>query len=583
MLSLQNFETQIDPTILQRGKQYYSQKAIALLEETEDNVWQAEVEGSETYQVELSLADKNEISSYACDCPYDGDICKHVVAVLFAVRTEVKKPEGKQRKQKRSAERNVFENLLQTISTKEYQDFIRQYASKHKDFKTEFELFFAEKDERIDVGKKYEKLIQALIRKYSDRGFVDYRATFGLSKEIDKVLDSGHNFIAKRNFSDAFILAKVVLKAMMEVVSQCDDSAGNIGSTLDDTIQLIEDITIAEQAAPDLKEQIFTFLKGELSGKEYFDYGDMGYELFGVFQNLAIQLHKSDEFIGFIDARLPQLSGRYNDYRKEYFQKQKIEFLAATGKTGEAEALVQQSLDIVEVRQGEVEKAIAKKDYTSAKKLIADGIKIAEGKDHPGTVSAWQKELLRLAVLENDTAAIRRLSRHFAFHQWFSEEYYKQWKATFNKAEWKEVIENFIAITIKEVTKAWESQKSSYWRPAHPPLLQKLAPVYIQEHYWHRLLALVQKENNLDITLSYHTYLAPHYPAELLEIYLPAFAAQGQQANGRGEYANLVRKMQKVMQDIPKGKEKIKAIARSLKEQFPRRPAMVEELNKVLK
>lgn len=581
MLTLQNFEAQVDPAILQRGKQYYSQQAVAWLEETADNVWQAEVEGSGTYQVELTFAGKGEVSDYACDCPYDGDICKHVVAALFAVRAEMKKPQTRQ--QKRSVEKNVFEHLLQTINAKEYQGFIRQYALKNKSFRTEFELFFAGKDERIDVGKKYEDLIHKLIRKYSDRGFIDYRASFGLSREMDKMLDSGHDAIARHNFSDAFALASVALKAMLEAVSQSDDSAGNLGGTLDGAIQLLEAIANAGQAAPDLKEQVFAFLKSELSNKDYFDYGDMGYELFSIFQNLAVQLHKPDEFIGFIDAQVPKLSGRYDDYRKEYFQKQKIEFLAATGKAEEAEAMVQQHLDIVEVRQGEVEKAIAKRDFASAKKLIAAGIKVAEGKDHPGTVAAWQKQLLRLAVLENDTEAIRRYTRHFAFDQWFNETYYTQWKSTFTQTEWKEVIESYIAETIEDLTNAWKSQKATFWRPAHPPLLQKLAPVYIQEYYWDRLLALVQKENNLDTTLNYHAFLAPSYPAELLEIYLPAFAAYGQQANGRSAYADLARKMEKVMKDIPEGKEKIKAVARSLKEQFPRRPAMQEELNRILK
>lgn len=332
MLTLQNFETQADPTILQRGKQYYSHQAIAWLEETGDNIWQAEVEGSDTYQVALTLANRSEVEDYSCDCPYDGDICKHIVAVLFAVRAETEKPGSRQ--QKRKAERNVFENLLQNINLKEYQDFIRQYASKHKDFKTEFELYFAGKDERIDIGKKYRDLIGKLIRKYSDRGFVDYRATFGLSKEVDKILDSGHGLIAKHNFRDAFTLASIVLKEMLEVISQCDDSAGNIGGTLDSTIQLIADIAMADKAAPDLKEQVFTFLKHELGNKDYFEYGDMGYDLFTVFQNLAVQLHKPDELINFIDAQVSKLTGKYDTYRKEYFQKRKIEFLAATGKAG---------------------------------------------------------------------------------------------------------------------------------------------------------------------------------------------------------------------------------------------------------
>ncbi|MCJ8165541.1 SWIM zinc finger family protein [Pontibacter sp. E15-1] len=580
MLTLQNFETQVNSTILERGKRYYNQQAISWLEETEDNVWQAQVEGTDTYEVALTLTNKHEIAACSCDCPYEGHICKHLVAVFFAVRAETQKPTGKQ--QKKKAERNLFKNLLQRISLKEYQDFIQQYAARHKDFKTEFELYFADKDERIDVGKKYEELLQKLIRKHSDHGFVDYRATVGLSKEVEKLLGSGHDFISRNNFSDAFALARVVLKEMLEVQMGCDDSAGNIGGTLYEAVELIEAIATSDTAAPALKEQLFSFLKTELSNKEYFDYGDFGYELLSVFENLALQLHKPEEFIGYLDAQSARLTGQYDDYQREFLQKQKIEFLAATGKSEEAAALVQQHLDIVEVRQQEVEKALSKKDYVAAKKLINEGIRIAEDKDHPGTVATWQKELLRIAVLEKDTDTVRRYTKQFAFDRWFSDEYYTQWKATFSEQEWKGVIEKYIADTTKEITRAWKENKNKFWRPPHPPLLQTLAPIYVQEHYWDRLLALVQQEDNLT-TLKYHTYLASRYPTELMRLYLPAFEQAGQEANGRSAYADLAQKMKKVMQDIPEGKEKIMAVARSLKEQYPRRPAMVEELDKILK
>ncbi len=95
MLTLQNFETQISSTILQRGKQYYQNQAVVSLEEKGENTWQAEVEGSQTYQVELTLKNNNEITDYFCDCPYDGDTCKHTVAVFFALREQMPKMKSK--------------------------------------------------------------------------------------------------------------------------------------------------------------------------------------------------------------------------------------------------------------------------------------------------------------------------------------------------------------------------------------------------------------------------------------------------------------------------------------------------------
>jgi uncharacterized Zn finger protein len=582
MLTLQNFDSHINSIILQRGKQYYSNGYVAYIEETGDNIWAAEVEGSETYTVEVTLKKGNEISGYSCNCPYEDGTCKHVVAVFFALRDEMKKPESKTNK---TTKKDVFENLLQSVSAKEYQDFIHTYAEKNKNFKTEFELFFAAKDSRIDVEKKYTELVQKLIRKYTDRGYIDYKSSFGLSKEADSLLETGLGYTSKNNFRDAFALAKAVLRPMMKAIENCDDSNGDIGGSIDNAISLLETIAISTTAAIDIKEQLYGFLHTELNDKVYFDYGDFGYHLFSVFQGLAVQLNKPEMFLDFINVQTAKLTGQYDGYRKEYFQKRKIEFLQQTGKITEAGKLVQQNMDIVEVRLGEVNKAIKRKDFVTAKKLIASGIKVAENKEHPGTVAQWHKELLRIAALEKDIPTVRRHTKHYAFDRWFSEEYYNQWKATFTAAEWREEIEKHIEETIHQVTKEWNSGKNKFWKPVHPPLLSSLAPIYIQEKYWDRLLPLVQQANNLNTTLEYHSHLVKEYPDELLAIYLPALEEHGLKSNSRSEYADLVSKMKKIIKDIPQGKEKILDTAKRLKEKFsskPRRPAMIEELNKIL-
>lgn len=583
MLTLQNFDKQVNPTILQRGKQYYNNENVTSIEETGNGIWSAEVEGTEIYQVEVTVKANDEISDYSCDCLYDGGICKHVVAVLFTVQSEIKNARGKPKKDEK---KDVFETLLQSVTNNDYQNFIRYYAAKNKNFKTEFELFFADRDSRIDVEKKYSELLQKLIQKYSSRGCIEYRASFGLSKEIDKLLGTGLGYVAKNNFRDAFALAKAVLKPMMEAIQNCDDSNGNLGGNIDSAIELLERIIDADTVAINIKEELFNFLLKELNEKIYFDYGDFGYHLFSLFQKLAVQLDKAAALLTFVDAQVLKLTGENDGYRKEYFQKSKIEFFQQTGKNDEAEKLVQQSMDIVEVRMEVINKTISKKDFATAKKLVAEGIKIAESKAHPGTVAQWEKELLRIAMLEKDTATIRHYTKHFSFDRGFSVEYYQQWKNTFTAPEWKATIENYINETIQNVREEWNKNKHKSWRPAsYPPLLQTLAPIYILEKYWDRLLALVQQVNNLNTTLEYHQQLLKDYPSELLAIYLPALEEYGVHANGRGEYTDLVNKMKNIIKDIPQGERKILNIAKRLKERFsvkPRRPAMIEELDKIL-
>lgn len=229
-------------------------------------------------------------------------------------------------------------------------------------------------------------------------------------------------------------------------------------------------------------------------------------------------------------------------------------------------------------------KAIAKKNFEKAKELIKEGIEVAEKKKHPGTVDQWRMQLLDITVLEKDIKSVRALAKYFAFERvGFSLTHYKQWKSTYPTEEWKRVIDEHIANVTREVTAGWE--KSKYWGPPHPPLLHDLDNILIQEGLTKKLLTLVLQANNINVTLQYHKHLVKSYPEELLNHYLPALDHFGDNANGRSDYTYLVNTMKMIIKDIPGGKEKVLAIAKKLKQKYsskPRRPAIIEELNKIL-
>jgi uncharacterized Zn finger protein len=58
--TLSNFEKHIDRTILARGRDYFKSEAVISLDEIDEGHYEAEVQGSETYQVEVET-DGDEI------------------------------------------------------------------------------------------------------------------------------------------------------------------------------------------------------------------------------------------------------------------------------------------------------------------------------------------------------------------------------------------------------------------------------------------------------------------------------------------------------------------------------------------
>ena len=86
-MQINNFERYIEEKILVRGKKYFADGLVADIWSESPNCYQAVVEGSIPYDVEIHVDANGVILHHYCDCPYDwGEYCKHEAAVLFAIR-----------------------------------------------------------------------------------------------------------------------------------------------------------------------------------------------------------------------------------------------------------------------------------------------------------------------------------------------------------------------------------------------------------------------------------------------------------------------------------------------------------------
>ena len=87
MMNINNFEKYIEKKIISRGKSYYNSGSVLEVERLSMDKFGALVEGTDDYNVTVEIDRKLNVVFHTCDCPYDwGDVCKHVVAVLFELR-----------------------------------------------------------------------------------------------------------------------------------------------------------------------------------------------------------------------------------------------------------------------------------------------------------------------------------------------------------------------------------------------------------------------------------------------------------------------------------------------------------------
>lgn len=580
-MTLFDFENEIDPVILERGRKYYQNRNVRSLSEIKKNVWAAEVEGSyDNYEVEIKIGENAEIQYWECNCPYEhGEICKHSVATFFQMRelNTVEISENNPKKNSVKTKKLTLKKLLERISLDELQKFVLDYSSKNKAFIDDLQLYFAEKDENFDLGIQYEQIIKKIIKQHTKRGFIDYQDSKRLAKALLPIFKDAEAFHSRKNLRDAFLIAQKLLKNLIPVVEYTDDSGGLIGDLIYGSIHLTGEI--AQDSPYSLQEKILDFIISELEKKVYFDYGDFGYDLTVIFEYLADQLGKTEIFMQFVEQKLNRSKQSSHDYDYIYFTELKVRKLSETGNEKEVEKIIEQNLEIPEIRKIEIEKYIEKQDFQKAKQLLNDGIQIAEKKNHRGTVHQWEKILLHIAHFENDRKLIRYYTKKFAFDSSFDSTYYNQWKNTFEKEEWETEIEN----TIKEITQRInKSLKTFSWGNNYSTFLHYLGPIYVQEAYWERLMELIRKQTDIDHVFPYQNYLKDEYKEELVDLYIRLLETFADYANSRPNYRELVRKMKKIIKDFPDAKERIQKLAQKLKAKYPHRPAMLDELNKFL-
>lgn len=89
VLTVNNFDRLVKRDIVEEGQRFFKQKRIYDMTQTNEGAWTAYVEGNnDEYAVRVGFKD-NEITKSNCTCSFDGDICKHAVALLFELRNKL--------------------------------------------------------------------------------------------------------------------------------------------------------------------------------------------------------------------------------------------------------------------------------------------------------------------------------------------------------------------------------------------------------------------------------------------------------------------------------------------------------------
>jgi len=579
MIILSEFEKFVLPAIFMRGIDYYNDNAVKTLEETSTGEWKATVEGTEEYTVEISLKG-NEIESWFCNCPYDGDICKHVVAVLHAIRNE-----NREINRFLSAEESVnieeiiekqyqeapdLEKLLSYVDKKKLVTFICQYALAHPDLQESLLQNFAPKKStgqiKIDYNKKIDACFNSTYRNRSSRYNTFEEIDLDeISSKLSIYLEKARFFFEHKSFDDAASIALYIIDSIVTHYNEDNyyeyyDDFFVLEYDCETAAELLLDIAKHPETPQSLKEVILKKIRTITKKKELCDYPF--YNIDDLLLNINIYVQTKEDGLQLIDDLLKEQKDSDNICG---LVNQKIDFLYQLNRQEEVEAVINKYLYLPEIREKQVLFLIDGNKYSEALTMLNEGIHLAEEKEHHGTVCRWKKQKLGIYIQTNNVPYIIATARDLFLSKGGDMELYHTLKKYVPVDKWKTFLRNLLEPLAPEMHFYISSSVK--------------ADIYVEEEDYDNLKTFLVKTSSqsLDYMITYAHHLIQSYPDEMLAIYNSKIQKYAEQNVGRKYYEYVVMVFKKML-EFPKGKKMVDSNVADFRIRYKRRPAMMELL-----
>jgi len=564
-IPLDQFEQFIDETILNRGLSYFKKGHVSEIEEISSGVYESVVEGTEDYTVHLTIKNGN-IVDYVCDCPYDwGPVCKHVVAVIYHLqqeklglkkKTPVSKLARKKKHEKRKTIADRVNELLETISHDELKQFIHEQAQQNPPLRNLFLLSFAHhnKDETKEL---YEKQVKSILRSASGRhGFIDWSAAIHVGEAVANLLHSAQKHFENKNYKSSFLICTAVMEQMTEALQYADDSNGDIGGNIDSAFEMLCNIA-AENLTEEMRKLILDYSFSAFENQIY-----SGWDWHLGMLYLASDLLSTEEEIQHIFKLIDK--AQRSEYEQEHAQSIKYNILKKKRGETEADKYLEQHISNSILRREAIAKALKEKNYEKANSIANDGV-ILDKKDKPGLAKEWYDWLLKIAQAQKNKEKIIEYSRLLFIDNFRHEQdYYQILKQNIPPEKW----DSFVEEVLRDIAakKGWLDTSL-------------IASIYIKQEWWDRLLELVKKSPNLNTIEHYEKYLSKDYADELVHLYSKAILEFMKYNMGRNHYQNACRYLRRIIK--LGAREKANEIIATLRAEYPKRKALMDELNRV--
>lgn len=525
--------------------------AVQGLEEVGEGYY-ALVSGSQVYEVEIDF-EHGQLVSMWCECHHAQEMnhCKHMAAVLFAISELEGQPavEGKGQS---------LAQLLDKLTVEQLRAFVLELAQEDRELANRIQLRFSAQltSQQMENVKKE---IRDLGLPFEDRrtGYIEYRQTRDYERAVEKAM---HQYLQPLLDRCEYANFLAISDAFYHQIcrQELDDSNGTTGSLLyrlagywqhlvtvapDKIVQELLDWCLEQLRGYEVAEDLLMeFVETEFQEKYFLE------QKLTYFQAVLQAIEEGDK------------SSWSWKFRRDRFALLCYRLLVQLGSS-EADLLTFQAnhWEVAELRKLAIAQAIDNQQLDRAVHLLQESKRLDA--QYRGLVSDYSQQLRDIYRSQGQDDKVREELLEMIFSAGDTDlKLVEELRDYVSREEWQSYLDDLLE------DGRFQSQQLKLLQLADRPqeLLDR-----ITASYWFL--------ENLD---RFENYLSEKLPEQLRDAYAQALCQQMDVASSRSRYRQLAGYLVKIA-GLPDGKVVSASLRTSWKVQYPRRKAMIEELDAV--
>ena len=452
-----------------------------------------------------------------------------------------------------------IDELLSSLTKEELifmlRDLINEYEGLEE--KILFKYVKLEEDEEIKKNKKY---LSNIVKKYGGgRRFVSWRECGKFAEDVFEVLSSAKRYYFDTNKPLVPIETSIaVISKMISAIQYMDDSNGDIGDIINESILLIDEICINNsEFSKKEKIKIFNKLLNEADKTIYDGWEDWRLSVISnciyFCDDEKLRIKFQNKLDNMLENYLDDWSGRYS---KEKLLEIKLQIISSYGTDEDEKEFIENNINYSGFRELLIRECIKNREYEKVIKLAEEGE--LHDKEYRGLVCKWKQyrytayKNLNIVDKKKELARELFLDGDMSFYNELKEIHINDWSSYY-----------------LELKKEFKEKKLDRLN-IYPEML-------IKENDLEELLQFTKDDaRRIEI---YDELLIKDYRDDVNVMYKFLIEKVSEMASDRKQYkkvCNVIKRYKKLFGDIEAHK-----VVKVLQQQYLRKPAFIDELGKI--